>query len=250
VLLGLNACNINSSQNKFSLAERLLEDKKYDAAISEYQDVVNKEPYTELGISALFKIAQTHHLYLGRMKEAQNAYSLYFKRLKDPAQQIVILQILAKLSFEEFEDYNEAIRIYGDLINRSLSPEETEKARFQIGRCLFLQNRFDESVAAFEQLKTKHPDGKLLGRAELEIANATSAKGRCRDALPRFEKVAKLNPELGPLAIFAEATCYEELDDLDKAHELLDSIKNTYPSPQVVALKMNKIKRRKILRKR
>ncbi len=52
------------------------------------------------------------------------------------------------------------------------------------------------------------------------------------------------------MAIFGEAGCYEEHDDLDKAYELLGEIRDTYPVPSVVELKMKKIKRRKILRRR
>ena len=62
--------------------------------------------------------------------------------------------------------------------------------------------------------------------------------------------IAKAAPPQKALANFAKASCYEELDDLDKAYELFSEIKDNYPTPSVVELKMQKIKRRKILRKR
>lgn len=245
------ACNVNSSQNKFLLAERLHEDKKYEAAINEYQDVVNKEPYSELGIKALLKIAQTQHLYLGRMSEAQATYRLYLKRTKSKEDKQQITQILAKLAFEEFENYDEAIQLYRGLLADKPADAEAEEYDFQIGRALFFKNKFQEAAEAFEELKTKYPTGKYAIRADLESANAESARGHCREAIAHYQRViAKKDAAITPRAIFEQANCYEELDDLDKAYELLDSIRETYPAPQVVALKMNKIKRRKILRKR
>jgi TolA-binding protein len=103
----------------------------------------------------------------------------------------------------------------------------------------------------FDYLRTQYPDGTYLWKAELEIGNALSAKGKCGDAIKQYEKVASGAPEEQKvLAKFAEAACYEEQDDLDKAYELFSSIKDRYPTPSVVELKMQKIKRRKILRKR
>jgi tetratricopeptide (TPR) repeat protein len=249
--LAMPACNVNSSQNKFILADRLHEDKKYDAAINEYQDVVNKEPFSELGTKALQKIAETQHLYLGRMKEAQASYKLYLKRVKDESERQRTLRVLARLAFEEFEDYTEAIQLYMDLLAKGPTEIDAEEYEFQIGRALFLQSKFIESIESFEQLKQRHPNGKFLIRADLEIANAWSARGKCREAIVIYKKVTDTkDPQLTPLAKFAESACYEDLDDLDNAYELLESIKTSYPSPQVVELKMNKIKRRKILRKR
>lgn len=252
LLLTLNlGCNINSSQNKYALAERLEADKKFDAAINEYQEVVKKEPFTDLGIKAELKIAEIQHLYLGRMKEAQQSYTLVFKRTKSAIEKRRIQTILGKLAFEEFEAYDEAIRIFSDLLNTAVENDEKQQLKFLIGRAQFLKNDFMGSRITFEELQKQYPQSPYAQRAQLEIANALSASGKCREAIQILSKLENLeNVELRSQAIFSEATCYEELDDLDRAYELLEKIRESFPSPQVVEFKMAKIKRRKILRKR
>jgi TolA-binding protein len=247
----LFACNANSPENKFFLAEKLLEDKKYDAAISEFQTIVEKSPYSPIGIESQLKVAQIQHLYLGRAQEAISAYRELLKRVKDPKQQREIEKVLADLQFQSVQDYDQAIASYKKLIQEDGFKEDAEALYFRLGRSLFLNAKFDDAVKMFDTQKERFPSGALFWKAELEAANSLSAKGNCTEAIKRFDKVITEGKEESKvLAIFSKASCLEEQDELDSAYELFSSIKSTYPSPTVVELKMQKIKRRKILRKR
>jgi len=242
-------CNANSPETKFLLAEKLLEDKKYDAAISEFQTIVDKAPYSALGLEAQLKVAQIQHLYLGRSQEAIDAYREYLKRVKDESQRREVEKVLADLQFHSFEDYDQAIASYSRLVKEN-APDREEMI-FRLGRSFFLKAKFDDSIRMFEYLKTEFPAGAFFWKAELEIGNAMGAKGKCSDAIKQYDKVVANGPrDQKTLAIFAKASCFEEQDELDSAYELFSSIQNDYPAPSVVELKMQKIKRRKILRKR
>jgi TolA-binding protein len=83
------------------------------------------------------------------------------------------------------------------------------------------------------------------------MANSIAAQGKCTEAIKLFDHVMGNAPkEQSALAGFGKASCFEEQDDLDKAYEIFSSIREDYPAPSVVELKMQKIKRRKILRRR
>ncbi len=251
LILGLIACNSNSPENRFHLAEKLLEDKKYDAAISEFQEIIDRAPNSSLGVDAQLKIAQIEHLYLGRTKDAVEAYQLFLRHTKDEKRRQEIERILADLQFQIFENYGDAIQAYKGLLEKDPISPEAPYYLFNIGRSQSFQKDFDGAVKTFQQLVTDHPDSPYAARAKLEIANALNMGGRCRDALKKYDEAEKEAPEeIKVLAIFGQAECYEELDDLDKAYELLGKIKASYPSPAVVDLKMKRIKRRKILRRR
>lgn len=244
-------CNANSPETKYLLAEKLLEDKKYDAAISEFQTIVDKSPHSSLGLDAQLKVAQIQHLYLGRSQEAIEAYKEYLKRSKDEKKRREVEKTLADLQFQNFEDYDQAIASYSRLVKENTSPEESEELMFRLGRAFFLQSKFDDAIKMFEYQRTRFPSGSRLWKAELEIGNALSAKGKCPDAIKQYNRVIAEGPkEQRVLASFAKASCFEEQDELDSAYELFSSIKEEYPAPSVVELKMQKIKRRKILRKR
>ncbi len=250
-LLLLGACNARSPETKFHLAERLLEDKKYEAAISEFQDIVDKSPASNLGQEAQLKIAQIQHLYLGRSQDAIDSYALYLKRSKDPAKKREVERTMGDLQFQSLENYNDAIEVYSKLVKESPASPDAEEIIFRLGRAFFLKAQFSDSIKIFQYQIRNFPNGELRWKAELEVGNALGGMGKCKDAIKHFETISSDAPkQQRVLAAFAKASCYEELDDLDNAYEIFSSIKDEYPTPTVVELKMQKIKRRKILRKR
>jgi len=252
-LVLFQSCNANSPETRFQLAEKLLEDKKYEAAASEFQTIVDRAANPKISLEAQIKVAEINHLYLGRTEEATKAYKEFLKRSKDADRNRKVEKVLADLQFQEFENYDEAIATYSKLLKQEASQEDKEEIIFRIGRALFLKPKFDDSVKIFEYLKTNFPQGKYFWKAELQIANALGSKGNCQEAIKRYTEMSK-NPlfpaDLNPLAIFGKASCLEELDELDDAYNILSSIRGTYPVPSVIENKMLKIKRRKILRRR
>lgn len=247
----LMACNANSPDTKYQLAEKLLEDKKYEAAASEFQTIVDKTPNSNVGLESQLKVAEINHLYLGRSQEAINAYQEFLKRNKNEAKRREVEKTLADLLFQNLEDYDQAITAYSNLLKGPGQDLEKEEMTFRLARAFFLKAKFEDAVRMFEYQKAQFPQGKLFWKAQLEIGNALSAKGSCSEAIKQYDLV-KANGirELQVLATFGKASCLEEQDELDDAYELFSEIKKEYPAPTVVELKMKKIKRRKILRKR
>lgn len=245
------ACNANSPETKFLLAEKLLEDKKYEAAISEFQAIVDKGPASTLGLDAQLKVAQILHLYLGRSEAAILAYQEFLRRSKDEQLNREVERTMADLQFQSFEDYDQAIASYSKLVKENASGPEGEELMYRLGRAFYLKSKFEDAQKMFEFQKSRFPTGRLLWKAELELGNVLSTMGKCKDAIKQFEKVITAAPaEQKTLASFGKASCFEEQDDLDTAYEIFSSIKDTYPAPSVVDLKLKRIKRRKILRKR
>ncbi len=247
----LVACNARSPETKYRLAEQLVEDHKYDAAISEFQDIVDKAPSSPLGLEAQLKIAQIQHLYLGRSKEAIDSYQEFLKRSKDPNRNREVERTLGDLQFQNFENYDEAIASYSKLVKDKPNSPDAEELVYRLGRAFFLKSQFADAIKVFQYQIAHFPKGDLRWKAELEIGNSLSGQSNCPEAIPHFDKVVAEAPKAQRvLASFAKASCFEEQDDLDSAYEIFSRIKDEYPAPSVVELKMQKIKRRKILRKR
>lgn len=251
LILLLAGCNARSPETKYHLAERLLEDKKYEAAISEFQDIVDKSPASALGQDAQLKIAQIQHLYLGRSQEAIDSYAEFLKRSKDPVKRREVERTMGDLQFQNLENYGEAIASYTKLVKESPGSPDAEELIYRLGRAFFLKSQFEDAIKVFQHQKKNFPEGELRWKAELEIGNALSGMGKCVEAIKNYDSIVANAPKAQKmLASFAKASCYEEQDDLDKAYEIFSQIKDEYPTPAVVELKMQKIKRRKILRKR
>lgn len=251
LLLLAAGCNARSPETKYHLAEKLLEDKKYEAAISEFQDIVDKSPASALGQDAQLKIAQIQHLYLGRSQDAIESYGEFLKRSKDPAKKREVERTMGDLQFQNLENYNDAISVYTKLVKESPQSPDAEELIYRLGRAFFLKAQFVDAIKVFQHQVKNFPNGELRWKGELEIGNALSGAGKCPEAIKHFDTIVAGAPKpQRVLAAFGKASCYEELDDLDNAYELFSSIKEEYPTPAVIELKMQKIKRRKILRKR
>ncbi|MCO5144363.1 MAG: tetratricopeptide repeat protein [Oligoflexia bacterium] len=250
-LVGFYSCNANNPDTKFRLAEKLATDKKYKAAINEFETLVSKDPNSKIGIQSQLRIAEIQNIFLGQFKDSIDSYKKYLEKEKDEQKKREALKILANLYFQNSDQYDEALESFSQLINYDLNQKEAEEWLFKVGRSLYLKTKFQESIEIHELLKRKFPNGDYFCKAELEIANNLSTNGKCKDSFSRFENVLKCNDEkIKPLATFGIASCLEENDELDKAYEVFQSIVETYPSTSVVELKMQRIKRRKILRKR
>jgi TolA-binding protein len=158
---------------------------------------------------------------------------------------------LGDLQFQNFENYDEAISSYTKLVKESPNSSDAEELIFRLGRAFYMKSQFADAIKVFNLQKERFPNGALIWKAEFEIGNSLSGQGKCQEAIKRFDAVIAGAPaQQRVLASFAKASCYEEQDDLDNAYEIFSSIKDEYPTPSVVELKMQKIKRRKILRKR
>jgi len=233
------------------LAERLLQDKKYEASVHEFQQIVDKEPNGDLGKDALYRVATIQHHYMNNARAAEKTYRALLKRSTDKNFNKNIQETLANIYFDAFEDYPRAVETYSALYKENIRGDEAEYYSFKIGKALFLMSRFSEAIEFFRKQQERYPKGKYFYKAELEIGNAYSASKDCKKAVKSFDLVRSAgDAELKPLATFAEASCYEDLDVLDKAYDLFASIRGSYPVPSVVDLKMSKIKRRRILRRR
>lgn len=244
-------CNANSSKNQFRLAEQLFLEKKYDASIHEFEKIVERDPQSDFGVKSLHRIGTIQHLYLDSPEDALKSYKLLLKRSSDKALNREVQAIIATLYFERFEDFGKAAEYYKILLDADPAGAEADYFMYRLARSYYLMAKFDEAINAFVELRNRFPGSAYGTKAELEIANSYASKGRCREAIPRYEEIIKHEgSELQTMAKFELANCYEALDDLDKAYDLLEGIQEKYPNPNVISLKMQKIKRRKILRRR
>ncbi len=253
ILFTLTACNINSSQNQFELAEQLFKDKKYEGAAHEFQKIFEKDQGSTLGLESLYRVATIRHLYTKEPLIALKAYERLLEKTKNKEFSFRVRKIVAAMYFEKFENYRLAIRNYKILLKDFSSKVEKDFFLYRIARSFFLLSMFDNSIKVFSRLAKLYPESKYAKKSKLAIANAMSSNGNCKYAVKQYKKLLKnekQSEEQRSFISFGLASCYEELDNLDKAYDLFAGIKNTYPVPSVVMLKMKKIKRRKIFRQR
>src|SRR5690348_3735256 len=83
-LLGLG-CSVDSAKNHYVLGEKLWGDRKYSAAVSEFEKVIAKDPRGKLGMQATYRAAMTQYLFLNEYGNAVRKFRNYAEISTDPA---------------------------------------------------------------------------------------------------------------------------------------------------------------------
>jgi outer membrane protein assembly factor BamD len=155
-------------------------DNLYEA-FKAYQKVIDTYPYTELVddvIEREYKIADAFFSgkkikIIGKWQmPAKDKAIEIFKAVADNApygKYADLAKFKAGLSYKDIQDYNSAILMFKDLIDRYPSSSVIDKARFQLAECsklLAVKPAYDQAPTnlarkEFEDFLKKHPDSKL-----------------------------------------------------------------------------------------
>jgi len=79
--------------------------------------------------------------------------------------------------------YQEAFMLFKSIVDANINPELAAKSSFEIGRCMFLLNKFEESLRYYTNMLTKipkHPD----------IKEAMFIMGQCNEKIGRKDQAA------------------------------------------------------------
>lgn len=260
----LFACSSDSAKNRYLLAEKLWTDGKYASAVSEFEKVREKDPKSKLGMQALFRAAMTQNIYLAQYGEAVRNFKAFIATGGEETLAWEAQKQIGEILFSKTEQYDQAITHYRMLIKLKQDSQEVPEFNYRIGKSAFYLGRFDDAVSTFEELVNKFPTTPSAERAAYEIGIAFFTKGEQKrlnqpkavspyqTAIAAFRSFIQKYPtsNLIPEARFGIANCLEEVDQLDAAQQEYEAIKDTYPSPKVIQIKLIRIRERKSQRNR
>jgi len=79
--------------------------------------------------------------------------------------------------------YQEAFMAFRAIADANADPDWTSKSTFELGRCLFLLNKFDESIKFYTNMLTKHPK-------HPDLKESMYIMGQCNERLTKYEQAA------------------------------------------------------------
>ncbi len=264
VVFSVSACSVDSPKSRYILAEKLWTDGNYPAAVTEFERVIAKDPNGSLGLQALFRAAMTQTIYLSQHADAVEKFKRYIDRAEEVESVWEAQKQIGEILFSKTEQYDAAIRHYRNLLK--LRPDAPEAPEFlmRIGRANFFLYQFDAAKQSFQELIRDFPKDELVERATLEIGNTVFSKGGLsavkttqgvetyQEAMDAFQEFLKKFPKsrFRAEAEFGVASCLEEMDQLDEAYHAYEALRGRYPSPNVVEIKLVRIRERKEQRSR
>lgn len=276
----LSACGVNSPDRHFLLAEKLWTEKKYAAAVSEFEKARKKDAQGELGFKALYRAATTQAVFLQEYPEAIDKLREF---LKDPRAQtehemaMVARELIGEILYSKLRHFDQAMGFYEDLLRDPLLPtqigkdeqgqEKLAEWNYRVAKSAAESYRFDLARNHFERLRTEFPKTSQAERAlfelgqlyftageqraeQLGLIDPKTGKGDEKDvfrkAIKHYEAYLKNYPrgDRRQEAWFGIASCYEELDQLDEALVKYQALIESYPAPGVIQIKIARLTER------
>lgn len=258
LVAGLGACTLDNPKRRFVLADRLWAEKKYEASAAEFEKTASRDPNGDLGLHALFRAAVINTTNLSRHQKATELLKRFLTLSNNKEEMWQAKQLLVDIYFERLEKYQETIDLAAAMVAERPKDDRAAELSYRVARSLFLLSRFAEAKTRFETVVKAYPNTPWSERAEFDIAMTRYTQGAYAaddkeqkqiygDALKLYEKFIADHPESRLLseAKFGVASCYEELELLDQAYEIFQSIEKDYPSPNVIAIKLARIGERR-----
>jgi TolA-binding protein len=88
--------------------------------------------------------------------------------------------------------YQEAYMAFKSIVDSGSNPEWTAKASFEMGRCLFMLNKFEDSLKYFSSILTKFPKHPNLKEAIFIMGQCNEKTGRRDQAAAFYKKVLSM----------------------------------------------------------
>jgi len=231
VLLGISCASTSalkddaylaSAQKNFDMGVELLDNERYEEAISYFEHVRGKFPYSQYSALSDLKIAEC---YFNQKKWIQAADSYDFFLRFHPRH--------AESEFATFrlgQSYMETLPSDFFLFPKSHTRDQ-KTTKDALNAFNTLLERFPTSKYRDETLKMKASIVEKLALHDMNIARFYQTRKRWPGALKRFESVAELYPESSsaPEALYLGAQiALNELGDKEKAKKLFAQLKEKY----------------------
>lgn len=248
-----SGCSVDSARNHYILGEKLWVDRKYSAAVVEFEKAARRDPKGKLGLQSLYRLASTQALFLNDYHGAIRNLRNYVQYGVDPKQVWEAQLQIGDLLYSKLEHYDQAISHYRTLTQQRPDCHEVSEFRYRIGKAYYFLYEFDDAIQTFQYLNKNNPKSHWAEKATLEIGNTYLTRGEQNTetadyklAIQAFEDFQKQYPQSDgvPQAKFGIASCLEAMDRLEEAYTIYDSLKDSYPSLHVIEVKLVRLKER------
>lgn len=269
----LSACSLNSAKKRYVLAEKLWSDGNYAAAVNEFEKVHNQDPKGKLGLQALYRAATTQALFLNQYNDAVKKLRNYAELAEDKETAWDAQRQIGDLLFNKLESYDLALEQYQKLLKQNPKPSDAALFLYRMGKARFYLWRFNEAIQTYREVLKLYPQTVWGENAAFELgvsyftrgeqsadgkpgaSNSPGATGNSeayQDAIDAYEAFIEKYPKSPHVieARFGIASCLEEMDQLEAAYQAFSMLKDTYPSPNVIQVKLTRIRERRSQRNR
>jgi tol-pal system protein YbgF len=96
----------------------------------------------------------------------------------------------------------------------------------------YMSSRYDIAIEGFREVVEKFPGTPDAAKAQFHVGEAFYQQGKCREALPEYQKVAAnyKDSEFVPDAYLMQGVCYQDLNQAGNARKMFELVRDRYPN--------------------
>jgi len=185
-------------------------------------------------------------------KDYQTA-AVFFKELvlysDQEKERIDAQKKLGEIYFERLSDNARAIDELNKVLLIPIEPEEETKLRLMLAKAYFYLNKFGQAESEADIILEKAKQPKSIFDAKLVKANVAFSTQKFDRSAEIYEKLMSEFPQESreEHVGLTLAIVYEEQKELDEAIKVLEKIKTSYPNPEFIETKLQRILEKKKL---
>jgi tetratricopeptide (TPR) repeat protein len=251
-LVFLCACNFSSSINKEILeAQSLVDGHRYNDAIRKYEQILKKNPETEIKSKIFYQLAKVYSLYLNQPSKSEAYYQSLITTSSDPILIIKAKEEMADLYFAIIKDYNKSIDLLKELTSIKPRLSNYELYEYQLALSYYHLKNYEASMTLLN-LISKNPNHEFFKKSFYFKGISYFERSKWNEAIEEFKEYIRYESEEDQIikVKFLIANCYETLEKLKAAYELYYSLLGKYPTEGIVEERLQSIYQRRVARKR
>lgn len=96
----------------------------------------------------------------------------------------------------------------------------------------YMSNRFDLAIEGFREVIQKYPDAPDAAQAQFQIGEAFYQQGKCREAIPEYQKLISTYKTSDHLAeaYYMQGICYLDLSQKTQAQRMFETVIKQFPN--------------------
>lgn len=228
-------------------ARRYVVAQDYSAAIAVFDQIIQSNPEGPRALQAARQGARIAHLEAKNYPLAVSFYRQIILQSPDASERKSAQRFIAQIYFENLLEYDKAVQEYEKLLKQQNQPEEAFRYRLNLAKAHYQMNNWDQALNEIDTILSQKTGPDEVFEAKLLKASVFLNRRKLAEAAELFEDILKEFPDRSQKDNVALnlVVCYEDLKDFGKAIEVLERMKEGYPNPDFLNLRIARLKERR-----
>lgn len=246
LLVALTACTERRQSRLLDQAELRLGESRPAEAAELYRKVISLDADSKPAVKAYYRLGFALETYLKDYEGALLSYQEFIKHSEDQVSIYEVQKRLANIYFQHLLDSEKAVETYRKLLLANPETLEADQFLFRVAQAYFRMNKFEEARKEFQNLLERYPKSQFTAKARYSIGNTYFMQGSYPVAIEALKQVLRLHPNSDDAveAQYLMAQCLEHDGKTQNAAEMYQSLKDRYPVPEVIELRLAELLKR------